>query len=279
MTDQINAPIEAEVDTRAAMPDSINLDEPEVLEPEEPAIEDDHEEVERDGQKYRIPKALKGELLMQADYTKKTQSLAEERKVFEQERQYARQVNEEMLNARAQVMFLDQQLQQYSQVDWQTLSAQDPLKAQQLWIDYSQMKDKRQGAAATYSQAEQQLQLKAQQEFAKRAEETRSAIQRDVKDWGPELEKNLVSFAKTLGYPDQQIQMALATDAASVKLLHMAYQFNQTLKNATKPPQVAKIDPKPVTKVSGVARATKEPADMTDKEFAEWRRRQIAQRR
>lgn len=277
MTEQVTAPVDLEV-----VPDtSINLDEPAPIEePEQPAIEDDdHEEVERDGQKYRIPKALKGELLMQADYTKKTQTLAEERKAFEQERQNARQVNEEMLNARAQVMFLDQQLQQYSQVDWQTLSAQDPLKAQQLWIDYSQMKDRRQGAAATYSQAEQQLQLKAQQEFAKRAEETRSAIQRDVKDWSPELEKNLVGFAKTLGYPDQQIQMALATDPASVKLLHMAYQFNQTLKNATKPPQVPKIDPKPVNKVSGVAKATKEPADMTDKEFAEWRRRQIAQRR
>ena len=41
----------------------------------EPADETD--EIEKDGQKYRIPKALKDNFLMHRDYTHKTQALAE----------------------------------------------------------------------------------------------------------------------------------------------------------------------------------------------------------
>lgn len=36
---------------------------------------DDTEEVEHDGQVYRIPRALKGAFLMHGDYTRKTQEL------------------------------------------------------------------------------------------------------------------------------------------------------------------------------------------------------------
>ena len=58
-----------------------NLDEGlpvEVVEP--PPTEEELEEIEREGQKYKIPKALKNEFLMHKDYTQKTQSLAEEKK-------------------------------------------------------------------------------------------------------------------------------------------------------------------------------------------------------
>ena len=41
--------------------------------------DDDSEEVEHEGQKYRIPKALKSALMMNADYTRKTQEVAEQR--------------------------------------------------------------------------------------------------------------------------------------------------------------------------------------------------------
>lgn len=279
MTDQLTTNPETEVVT----PDD-SIIEGELAEDGQPegqatAPEDDTDEVEKDGQKYRVPKALKNEFLMHSDYTRKTQAIADERKQLEQERGALRNINDAMLNARAEVISIDKTLAQYQQVDWQALSAQDPAKAQQLWFDYSQLKDRRQQAVETYGQADQQRNLLAQQELAKRAEETKLTIQRDIKDWSPDLQNKLVDFAKSLGYQDQQIQLALAADASSVKLLHMAYQFTQMLKKAATPPATAKPDPKPVQKVAGVAKATKDPSDMSDKEFAEWRRRQIAQRR
>src|SRR5215204_4003947 len=45
--------------------------------------DEEFEEVERAGKKYRIPAALKGELMMQSDYTKKTQEVSETRKALE----------------------------------------------------------------------------------------------------------------------------------------------------------------------------------------------------
>ena len=242
-------------------------------------VEDDHEEVEREGQKYRIPKALKGEFLMQQDYTRKTQEVAETRKSLEAELTQVRKFNDDMINAKAEVVSLDKTLAQYQQVDWNALASQDPVKAQQLWIDYSQLKERRQQAVQQYGQAEHQLTLKSQQEFAKRVEETKGVIQRDIHGWSPELENNLFGFAKTIGFPDDRIKLAMATDPASVKLLHMAYQASQMLKKATQPPQAPAVTPKPVPKVSGAAKADKDPSEMTDKEFAAWRRRQIAQRR
>src|SRR5215204_3179929 len=45
------------------------------------------EEIERNGKKYKIPTALKSELLMQQDYTRKTQEVAEQRRAIEAEQQ------------------------------------------------------------------------------------------------------------------------------------------------------------------------------------------------
>ena len=50
-------------------------------------VESDSEEIEHEGEKYRVPKALKNAFYAQADYTTKTQTLAEERRSFEAERQ------------------------------------------------------------------------------------------------------------------------------------------------------------------------------------------------
>lgn len=50
---------------------------------EEGSQEDDLEEVEHSGKKYRIPKELKPALMLQADYTRKTQEAAEARRAFD----------------------------------------------------------------------------------------------------------------------------------------------------------------------------------------------------
>ena len=52
--------------------------------PDEGQPEDDTEEVDWDGAKYRVPKPLKDALLRQADYTRKTQELADQRRTVEQ---------------------------------------------------------------------------------------------------------------------------------------------------------------------------------------------------
>lgn len=50
---------------------------------DEPPLRDDEVEVEQEGKKYRVPKALEKSFLLHADYTRKTQEVAQERKVVE----------------------------------------------------------------------------------------------------------------------------------------------------------------------------------------------------
>lgn len=52
---------------------------------DKPKPDDDLEEVEHDGQKYRVPKAVRPLLMLQADYTKKTQDLAAQRRTVEEQ--------------------------------------------------------------------------------------------------------------------------------------------------------------------------------------------------
>src|SRR5215216_3195421 len=57
------------------------------LSAEASAEADEFEDVDFAGKQYRLPKELKSALMMQADYTRKTQDVAEQRKALEGERE------------------------------------------------------------------------------------------------------------------------------------------------------------------------------------------------
>jgi hypothetical protein len=63
-----------------------------------------------------------------------------------------------------------------------------------------------------------------------------------------------------------------------VKVIHKAFLYDQLQQQRAAKAPAAPAPP--VTRLSGTgAVATKEPASMSDREFAEWRKRQIAQRK
>lgn len=93
---------------------------------------DEVEEVEFDGKQYKVPKELKPALLRQADYTKKTQELAEYRKqVADQvdyltaQRQLLSTASQEFADLRAAEL----ELAKFGQVNWQELANADPGRA------------------------------------------------------------------------------------------------------------------------------------------------------
>lgn len=214
------------------------------------AQDDDSEEVEHEGQKYRIPSALKSALMMQADYTRKTQELSEQRRMLDSERVQSRQADEQRVQAMAQVVAVDQQLQQFSQVDWQRLSNDDPVQAQQLFMKFQQLKDQRQQIAGQVQQMEQQRALETQQETAKRLEEGNAVLKRDIPNWGPDVARQVTEYAaKEYGFHPQELQQV--TDPRVVKLLHAAMVGSQLVKKQQEPPKSSTPPAKPVTKVGG----------------------------
>ena len=123
--EDVNTEVEAEVETNE--PELDDFGNPVEAEAEG---EDELEEIERDGKRYKIPAALKPELMMQADYTRKTQELAAERKAIADQRSMVEQASEAELNAYAAVWNIDQQLAAYQKLDWDAWADKAPLELQ-----------------------------------------------------------------------------------------------------------------------------------------------------
>ena len=86
-------------------------------------------ELELDGETHVLPAALKGAFLRQADYTRKTQELAEHRRALEAERRAMAEHRDAMqgeLGDRAVLAALDRSLDEYEGVDWDALAQTEP---------------------------------------------------------------------------------------------------------------------------------------------------------
>ena len=234
---------------------------------------DDSEEIEFNQKQYKLPKDIAVAVKdMQKDYTVKTQSLAEQRKTFESQAQFHQAHIQEI----AEVVALNKQLEEFKKVDLFALSEQDPVKAQQLMFYKSGLEEQRNMLAQSISQKEQNLALEKQQEIAKRIEESESVLRRDIKDWSPELESNLQQFAVSkLGFDINDVKSSKA-DPRLYKLLHLAYVGNQIIQKQPAKPKIVQ-QAKPVTTLkSGGDKSIRNPKDMSQAEYAKWRRKGYA---
>lgn len=244
---------------------------------------DDSEEVELEGQKLKIPKAIKPLLMMQADYTRKTQEVAEQRKAVEAEREaFANQAkaHQDYIQDLAQVVAIDNSIKQYEQVNWQELNAQDPVQAQALWFQYQQLKDSRNAAVgqiqqkeAARRQQEEQKALETQQTTAKQLQECYATVAKEIKGWGPELAQQLDKTASEIGFTNDELRQV--KDPRFIKLLHEAHLGRQLLKKQTPPTPKPQPPAKPLPTVGGNAPARKEPERMSMDEWVKHRRKEV----
>ncbi len=218
--------------------------------PVEPEPEDDHEEIEKDGLKFRIPKALKGDFLMQQDYTRKTQELAEQRRTFQQEREQYGQLSQAELAAQAQVYTIDSALKEYQQIDWRTWQDTDPAAASKAFTEYQLLKDQRQGAMGQYANAQQQRTLQEQRESAERMQQGAEVLKREIPGWGEDKAKALLDFGHQLGFSRQELNEI--DDPRVIVALHYAHQGKA---NAAKQQTTARVQAQqsvqPAAKVTG----------------------------
>jgi hypothetical protein len=214
---------------------------------EEAVTEPETEEVEHDGKKYKIDKALKPALMMHADYTRKTQELATQRRQVEEQFQAREKQTGEFLADVGKVQALKNALTDFEKVQWADIRSKDPALCDQLWFQYQQTKDQA-GKAETELNAKMQARAtEAQRESVKQLQDGAAQLQRDIPGWGPELAGKLNSFAIDHGFTPEELRQV--TDPRVIKLLHAAYQGTQT-KKQTETKQAA-------TKTAAVAEAAK----------------------
>lgn len=271
----------------AASPETTSEAQAETLfdedgQPLEAAPDDDEVEEEVEGVKLRGKKdALekwKAERLMQADYTRKTQDVAAQRQQVEADRQRFQQAaaaHQQYLDEVADVRAVDKRLAQFAQVNLAQLVDTDPQQALRLQAELQQLQAYRGQLVNSLAQKQQAAQMQQQRESAKQLYEARQVLERDIKGWSPELANKLAEFARTEGYGPEVV--ANVTNAAFVKTLHKAYQYDQLVKQRASKPQAA---PAPVSRVSGANAVTTKPlSETSDAEFVRRRREYIAKHR
>ena len=139
----------------------------------------------------------------------------------------------------AGIQVLDETLAQYHQVDWATLRAQDPERANAAFQDFVQLRDQRDMLVGKVHHALEQQSQHAQRSFAKRYGETNDVLARDIKGWNQETANKVRDFAIGSGVTGEQLAV-IATTPALAKLLHMAWLGDQLAKKqqaAARPPR------------------------------------------
>lgn len=271
---EAETPIEQEVETEQP----VDLDAPETAveeaaEPNEaPAVveEDDEEEFDWNGKKVKGPKGLKDGLMMQADYTKKTQETAALRKELEQGREALTQqfkASDEEMNARATLIGIDTDLKSYENVDWDKWEAEDLFAAQAGFRKYQQLQAAR-GQVTNYLGERQKTRTEqAQQETVKRLQETRQYAETQIKGWTPEVDAKVTEFAtKELGFDWDTLKQAY--NPAIYRALHLAWLGHQAINQKPATPN-AKPSPEPLKVVAAKANvpARKSLGEMSMEEY------------
>lgn len=221
------------------------------IDPEEGEAEPDFEEIDVNGVKHKVPAALKGEFLMQQDYTRKTQELAEQRKAFEAERQQFGELSQVEISAQADVVAIDKALAEFKTIDWQRWQASNPQAAQRAFTDYQLLKDQRQDALGNYHAAREQRTTQEQRASAERLRQGMDTLGRQIPGWGQEKARAILDFGqKQFGF--SQAELSAIDDPRVIVVLNAAFEAANTKQTKQIATNVAKQQAvKPAVKVGG----------------------------
>jgi len=252
------------------------------------AAEDDNdpaeslEEVEFAGKQYRLPKELKSALMMHADYTRKTQEVAEGRRALEAERttlQLQAAAHQNNIQDVVHLANLNVELAAYEQRDWHKLEAEDPAKAQLELSKYVMIRDRRDALVGRMQLNERRHAIEVTQAHARRYEQTSAQLARDIKGWN-EVAPKLADFAKANGVSDAEMEH-LAVNAPLVKLLHKAWLGDQLIRKqsaaAAKADAEASPAPEPLKQVARGRGAVASSGLSDSLSVEEWVKRRNAQ--
>ncbi|MEW5685791.1 MAG: hypothetical protein AB1942_12810 [Pseudomonadota bacterium] len=185
-------------------------------------------ELEVDGETHALPASLRGAFLRRADYTRKTQELAEHRRAVEAERRaladHRRGLDDEA-GDRATLVALDRHLDAFEGVDWEALAAEEPRRARALWASYEETQELRERFAYALSHHDHRRALEATRESAEAMAATGARLREEIEGWSPEVAAKLVEYGQAFGVTMEEL--AEMADPRLWKLLHKAWRADQ----------------------------------------------------
>ena len=227
--------------------EELELDSEDVQDEEE---DEDLEEVESNVQMFKVRSdgedldVSLDELISgysrQSSFTKKSQSLAEDRKSFENEIAEARQLRSQAIEALESAKTAQPQVAQKDSQYWQDLKDSDPM---QFMLERDELRE----AQMQDQMREQQIsQLKAQENAEQQANlEKYIASQRDnlsvlIPEWSDEKvakaeRKAIVEYGKNIGFTDQELNEAYDSRAVATMRKAMLYDKLAKKRGTLKP--------------------------------------------
>lgn len=214
-----------------------------------------------------------------AAYTRKTQELAEVRKGVEARVQ---KLDAIVTQAEALAGTLAAEFQaEFQHVNWGELAANDPAKYVQERHKYDERQRKLALAVGQLQAAKQQQAMTQQEAIQQRLAEEQQKLLDAMPEWKDQKKfaaeaADLREYLTKSGYDPDEVNGV--TDHRAVMLARKAMLYDRMVAKAPKPAAVPKAPP-PIQKATTKTSGPKDWTQMTDKEFAEWRRRSVAQRR
>ena len=185
------------------------------------------------------------------DYTQKTQQVAEQKKELEayaeqikaqeQAFQQQMQLNNVLIEDVAKITALDQQLNQYSNVNWQELSDNDFVEAQKHFFTYNKLQQERSTLVSQFEAKKQQIASQQAQLMADRVAKGKEVLAKEIPGWSQETTQQLVTVGKEYGFSDAELNSIV--DPRHVKVLHDAMQWRKLQQNSTVKKKVSSAKP------------------------------------
>ena len=202
---------------------------------EEPEVEAD-DTIVFEGQEYKIDDLIKGSL-RQADYTRKTQALAEQRKGMEAAHyQYATEVQavqaerQQYVNALSQIIQSSAQgLDQFARIDWEALKEEDHIEYLSKKDEYREAQEKVQQHQFSMQQAQQRQDVESGNQHKIMMQQEHKALVDKHPDWADdtkrrELGSKLRDYAVTEGYSQEELSNLY--DHRAVLILDKAMKYD-----------------------------------------------------
>lgn len=183
-------------------------------------------ELEIDGEKLALTKEeIEAGYKRQKHYTQSMQNLAREKQdqaefvkaQMESVTQFSREIG--------QLHQIDATLQQYQNVDWQALRAEDPLSYSTHLAEFNDLRARRGDVVNQIGQKQQQLTAKQQETFATQTKEAAAHMATVVPGFGEQHLKQMKEFGTKLGFSAQEL--SAISDKRVMEALYKASAYEK----------------------------------------------------
>ena len=190
-----------------------------------------------DGEEHEVTlDELRNGYQRQADYTRKSQSLAEQRKAYESNLE-AVQKERNQYDQALQVLAQNQhaQLKEFENIDWKTLKQDDPVEYMEKRVEYQDAKEKISQVQVEQQRVRQQTQTEMQQIVQEKIKkESELLVQKlpEYADPSSGLKEELRQYTMNLGFSEDDVNGI--TDHRVVLVLHKAMLQDKGAKASVK---------------------------------------------